>query len=88
MQLPARRPNELSRLSKKNKTIHRAYGGHLAHSVVRERIIRAFLVEEQKIVKRVRCCLQLRVLGWGGVASGLLATSGAEVWGECCGASS
>uniref|UniRef100_A0A061RF86 Large subunit ribosomal protein L34e n=1 Tax=Tetraselmis sp. GSL018 TaxID=582737 RepID=A0A061RF86_9CHLO len=53
--LPARRPTELSnkRLSKKNKTIHRAYGGHLAHDVVRERIIRAFLVEEQKIVKKV-----------------------------------
>ncbi len=38
-QLPQRRPLELSnkRLSKKNKTIHRAYGGHLSHSVVRER---------------------------------------------------
>lgn len=53
-QLPARRPNELSRLSKKNKTVHRAYGGHLSHAVVKERIIRAFLVEEQKIVKKVR----------------------------------
>ena len=37
--LPLRRPQELSnkRLSKKNKTIHRAYGGHLSHAVVRER---------------------------------------------------
>jgi hypothetical protein len=51
--LPARRPNVLARLSKKNKTIHRAYGGHLSHAVVKERIIRAFLVEEQKIVKKV-----------------------------------
>lgn len=33
--------------------MHRAYGGHLAAGVVRERIVRAFLVEEQKIVKRV-----------------------------------
>ena len=63
------------RLSKKNKTVHRAYGGHLSHAVVRERwvicgrcrikgfgsfilscvshrIIRAFLIEEQKIVKK------------------------------------
>ncbi|KAK9863787.1 hypothetical protein WJX84_012065 [Apatococcus fuscideae] len=43
--LPARRPQELSnkRLPKRHKTVHRAYGGHLAHGVVRERIIRAFL---------------------------------------------
>jgi hypothetical protein len=32
------------------------YGGQLSHSVVRERIVRAFLIEEQKIVKRVRFC--------------------------------
>lgn len=51
--LPAVRPNTLTRISKKNKTIHRAYGGHLAASVVKERIVRAFLVEEQKIVKKV-----------------------------------
>jgi large subunit ribosomal protein L34e len=40
-------------MSKKNKTVHRAYGGHLSHGVVRERVVRAFLVEEQKIVKKV-----------------------------------
>ena len=51
--LPARRPDTLSRISKSKKTVHRAYGGHLSHAVVRERIIRAFLVEEQKIVKKV-----------------------------------
>ena len=39
LQLPARRPQELSnkRLPKRHKTVHRAYGGHLAHGVVRER---------------------------------------------------
>lgn len=47
------RPNTLTKISKKNKTVHRAYGGHLAAGVVRERIVRAFLVEEQKIVKKV-----------------------------------
>jgi len=38
-QFPMRRPSELSnkRLSKKNKTVNRAYGGNLSHSVVRER---------------------------------------------------
>jgi large subunit ribosomal protein L34e len=51
--LPAVRPSTLSRVSKKNKTVHRAYGGHLAAGVVKERIVRAFLVEEQKIVKKV-----------------------------------
>eukprot|EP00873_Tetraselmis_striata_P028482 jgi/Tetstr1/448746/TSEL_035982.t1 len=53
--MPALRPNKLSTklLSKKNKTVHRVYGGHLAHDVVRDRIVRAFLIEEQKIVKKV-----------------------------------
>ncbi|KAI5073309.1 hypothetical protein GOP47_0011322 [Adiantum capillus-veneris] len=35
------------------KTVNRAFGGALSGSAVRERIIRAFLVEEQKIVKKV-----------------------------------
>lgn len=51
--LPQRRPSELKRLSKRNKTVTRIYGGALSHAVVRERIVRAFLVEEQKIVKKV-----------------------------------
>jgi len=34
-------------------TVSRAYGGVLTHDLVRERIIRAFLIEEQKIVKKV-----------------------------------
>jgi large subunit ribosomal protein L34e len=51
--LPARRASTLAKISKKNKTVHRIYGGHLSHAVVRERIIRAFLIEEQKIVKKV-----------------------------------
>ena len=40
-------------LSRRHKTVHRIYGGHLDHKVVRERIVRAFLIEEQKIVKKV-----------------------------------
>ena len=35
------------------KTVHRAYGGVLSGGAVRDRIVRAFLVEEQKIVKKV-----------------------------------
>lgn len=51
--LPSRRANTLAKISKKNKTVNRVYGGHLSHSVVRERIVRAFLIEEQKVVKKV-----------------------------------
>lgn len=52
--LPAVRPSTLHRVNKSKKTVHRAYGGHLAAGVVKDRIVRAFLVEEQKIVKKVR----------------------------------
>eukprot|EP01060_Flectonema_neradi_P018069 TRINITY_DN24884_c0_g1_i1.p1 TRINITY_DN24884_c0_g1~~TRINITY_DN24884_c0_g1_i1.p1 ORF type:complete len:112 (+),score=19.47 TRINITY_DN24884_c0_g1_i1:71-406(+) len=38
---------------KRRKTVNRAYGGVLTGQQVRERIVRAFLIEEQKIVKRV-----------------------------------
>ena len=40
-------------ISKRQKTVSRAYGGTLCGNAVRERIIRAFLIEEQKIVKKV-----------------------------------
>ncbi|CAL9058572.1 large ribosomal subunit protein eL34-like [Musa acuminata AAA Group] len=53
--IPHLRPAEYkrSRLSRNQRTVNRAYGGVLSGSAVRERIIRAFLVEEQKIVKKV-----------------------------------
>lgn len=38
-------------MSKRQKTVRRTYGGVLCHKCVRERIVRAFLIEEQKIVK-------------------------------------
>ncbi|CAH9100964.1 unnamed protein product [Cuscuta europaea] len=52
--IPHLRPAEYkrSRLSRNRRTVNRAYGGVLSGSAVRERI-RAFLVEEQKIVKKV-----------------------------------
>eukprot|EP01061_Rhynchopus_euleeides_P038636 TRINITY_DN66279_c0_g1_i1.p3 TRINITY_DN66279_c0_g1~~TRINITY_DN66279_c0_g1_i1.p3 ORF type:complete len:117 (+),score=28.78 TRINITY_DN66279_c0_g1_i1:54-404(+) len=37
----------------RQKSVSRAYGGVLSHRHVRERVIRAFLIEEMKIVKRV-----------------------------------
>eukprot|EP00760_Papus_ankaliazontas_P004613 PhM_4_TR11989/c0_g1_i1/m.13132/K02915/RP-L34e, RPL34; large subunit ribosomal protein L34e len=39
--------------SKRYSTVNRAYGGVLTHDQVRDRVIRAFLLEEQKIAKRV-----------------------------------
>ncbi|KAL0246065.1 hypothetical protein GEMRC1_007281 [Eukaryota sp. GEM-RC1] len=49
--IPALRPREYSRLSKTKKSITRPYGGSRCHACVKSRIIRAFLCEEQKIVK-------------------------------------
>jgi large subunit ribosomal protein L34e len=40
-------------LSKRQKTVSRAYGGVLCAGCVRERIVRAFLLEEMKVVKRM-----------------------------------
>ncbi|KAJ0987419.1 hypothetical protein J5N97_005775 [Dioscorea zingiberensis] len=42
-----------SRLSRNHRTVNRSYGGVLSRTAVRERIILAFLVEEQKIIKKV-----------------------------------
>merc|ERR1712240_606183 len=44
---------EKSRMSKRQKTVYRAYGGVLSHTAVRDKIVRAFLIEEQKIVMKV-----------------------------------
>uniref|UniRef100_A0A0K0FDG6 Large ribosomal subunit protein eL34 n=1 Tax=Strongyloides venezuelensis TaxID=75913 RepID=A0A0K0FDG6_STRVS len=47
------RPYKLKKLSKRHKRVSRAYGGHLSANAVRERILRAFLIEEQRIVASV-----------------------------------
>lgn len=51
--IPALRPIQYSRLSKRQRKVSRAYGGSRCHECVRNRILRAFLLEEQKIVKKV-----------------------------------
>ena len=55
VQVPRLRPAQDSskRMSHNKKTVNRAYGGVLSGGAVRDRIVRAFLVEEQKIVKKV-----------------------------------
>ena len=40
-------------LKKREKTVSRAYGGSACASCVRQRIVRAFLLEEQKAVKKL-----------------------------------
>ena len=50
--LPIRRPKALRRLSKTSRRINRAYGGHLCSHCLRDRILRAFLTEEHKMVKK------------------------------------
>ncbi|EYC13581.1 hypothetical protein Y032_0043g796 [Ancylostoma ceylanicum] len=47
------RPRELTRLKKNQRTVSRTYGGCLSPNAVKERIIRSFLLEEQKIVSKV-----------------------------------
>ncbi|KDN37688.1 60s ribosomal protein l34-b, partial [Tilletiaria anomala UBC 951] len=51
--IEALRPREYANVSKTKKTVNRAYGGSRCANCVRTRIIRAFLVEEAKIVKQV-----------------------------------
>ena len=47
------RPKVLMRLSKTKKHVSWAYGGSMCAKCVRDRIKRAFLIEEQKIVVKV-----------------------------------
>ncbi|KAG2173586.1 hypothetical protein NQZ79_g1311 [Umbelopsis isabellina] len=49
----ALRPREYAQVSKTKKTVNRAYGGSRCAHCVRNRVVRAFLIEEQKIVKKV-----------------------------------
>ena len=51
--IPALRPKQYAGVSKRVKTVSRAYGGSLCGAAVKARIVRAFLIEEQKIVKKV-----------------------------------
>jgi large subunit ribosomal protein L34e len=47
------RPKEYRAISKRQKTVNRAYGGNKCATCVRDRVVRAFLIEERKIVKSV-----------------------------------
>ncbi|VWU50717.1 60S ribosomal protein L34 [Hepatocystis sp. ex Piliocolobus tephrosceles] len=49
----ALRPIDNQRADKKHRTVSRAYGGSICAKCIRERIMRAFLFEEQKCVRQV-----------------------------------
>ncbi|KAK9369318.1 ribosomal protein L34e-domain-containing protein [Lipomyces kononenkoae] len=51
--MPSLRPRQFANISKPKKTVQRTYGGVYCGKCVRDRIVRAFLIEEQKIVKKV-----------------------------------
>lgn len=51
--VPRLRPADFSRLPKSKRTVTRAYGGNLCPDCLKEKIMRAFIIEEQKIVKKV-----------------------------------
>eukprot|EP00747_Dinoflagellata_sp_TGD_P058089 gnl/TRDRNA2_/TRDRNA2_150958_c0_seq7.p1 gnl/TRDRNA2_/TRDRNA2_150958_c0~~gnl/TRDRNA2_/TRDRNA2_150958_c0_seq7.p1 ORF type:complete len:127 (-),score=36.71 gnl/TRDRNA2_/TRDRNA2_150958_c0_seq7:91-471(-) len=51
--VPALRPMEYRRLKKRERRVNRAYGGSRCAGCTRTRVIRAFLIEEQKCVKQV-----------------------------------
>ncbi|KAF5350586.1 hypothetical protein D9756_008591 [Leucocoprinus leucothites] len=51
--VPALRPRAYATISKRQKSVQRAYGGSRCGDCVKLRILRAFLVEEAKIVKKV-----------------------------------
>lgn len=43
----------MKRIAKRKRTVSRPYGGCLSANAVKERIIRAFLVEEVKVIKNI-----------------------------------
>ena len=51
--VPAIRPVKLARIARHKRRVSRVYGGSRCHKCVRARIVRAFLLEEQKCVKAV-----------------------------------
>mmetsp|Transcript_70567 Transcript_70567/g.228563 ORF Transcript_70567/g.228563 Transcript_70567/m.228563 type:complete len:129 (-) Transcript_70567:113-499(-) len=51
--VPCLRPYEYKRLKKRERRVSRAYGGSRCAKCVRSRVLRAFLIEEQKCVKQV-----------------------------------
>ncbi|TNV76052.1 hypothetical protein FGO68_gene15981 [Halteria grandinella] len=51
--IPRLRNSGMRKLTVTKRTVSRAYGGKLTHTEVRDKIVRAFLIEEVKQMKRL-----------------------------------
>ena len=51
--IPHMRPADFKRIRKSQRTVARAFGGTNCHRCVRNRIVRAFLIEEVKLIKQM-----------------------------------
>lgn len=51
--MPCLRPTEYKHLKKHERTVSRAYGGAVCAQCTKQRVLRAFIVEEHKIVRKV-----------------------------------
>ena len=51
--VPCLRPTEYKQLPKHKRTVNRAYGGMLCAQCTKTRVMRAFIVGEHKIVRKV-----------------------------------
>ena len=51
--IPALRPTHYRSIRARNRSVSRPYGGNLCGVCLKDKIMRAFLIEEVKIVKRV-----------------------------------
>eukprot|EP00341_Mesodinium_pulex_P000888 CAMPEP_0116920946 /NCGR_PEP_ID=MMETSP0467-20121206/21328_1 /TAXON_ID=283647 /ORGANISM="Mesodinium pulex, Strain SPMC105" /LENGTH=117 /DNA_ID=CAMNT_0004598901 /DNA_START=41 /DNA_END=394 /DNA_ORIENTATION=+ len=51
--IPCLRPKQYKNIAKSKRTVARAYGGSRCSGCVKDRIMRAFIIEEGKIVKKM-----------------------------------
>uniref|UniRef100_A0AC34QLP8 Large ribosomal subunit protein eL34 n=1 Tax=Panagrolaimus sp. JU765 TaxID=591449 RepID=A0AC34QLP8_9BILA len=51
--IPETRGHQRVNMGRAKLSVSRAYGGTLSHNAVRTRIVRAFLIEEQKIANQI-----------------------------------
>ena len=51
--IPCLRPTEYRNIKKSQRTVSRAYGGSICAQCTKQRVLRAFIVEEHKIVRKV-----------------------------------
>lgn len=79
-QVPSLRPRQYSQISKPQKTVQRAYGGSRCANCVKDRVVRAFLIEEQKIVKKV-CATKRVIISGFAINSDFAGTTGTQ--GSC-----